>query len=59
MESTGEMTTAIQFYEAAQDFLSLVRVYCYCADVDKVSWLSLHLWGQYKDAILSGYEFPS
>ena len=36
MESTGEMATAVQFYESAQDFLSLVRVYCYCADVDKV-----------------------
>jgi len=37
MESTGEMETALQFYEASQDYLSLVRVYCYCSNLDKVS----------------------
>ncbi len=37
MESTGEMDTALQFYEAAQDFLSLVRVYCYCGNLERVS----------------------
>lgn len=37
MESTGEMETALHFYEAAQDFLSLVRVYCYCGNIEKVS----------------------
>jgi intraflagellar transport protein 140 len=36
MESTGEMETALQYYEAAQDFLSLVRVYCYCNNLEKV-----------------------
>eukprot|EP00057_Strongylocentrotus_purpuratus_P021032 XP_011675506.1 PREDICTED: intraflagellar transport protein 140 homolog [Strongylocentrotus purpuratus] len=37
MESTGEMETALQFYEAAQDYLSLVRVYCYCGNLDKAA----------------------
>ena len=36
MESMGEMEAALQFYEMAQDFLSLVRVYCYCSNMDKV-----------------------
>ena len=38
MESTSEMETALQFYEAARDNLSLVRVYCYCGNLEKVSW---------------------
>ena len=46
MESLGEMDTALQFYEMAQDFLSLVRVYCYCGNMDKVrthlSYILLH-----------------
>ena len=37
MESLGEMDTALQFYELSQDFLSLVRVYCYCSNMEKVS----------------------
>ncbi|XP_067952050.1 intraflagellar transport protein 140 homolog [Watersipora subatra] len=37
MESTGEMETSLQFYEAAQDYLSLVRVYCYCGNLDKAA----------------------
>ncbi|XP_022095457.1 intraflagellar transport protein 140 homolog isoform X2 [Acanthaster planci] len=37
MESTGEMETALQFYEAGQDFLSLVRVYCYCGNLEKAA----------------------
>ena len=41
MESMGEMDAALQFYEMAQDYLSLVRVYCYCGNMDKVI---LHLW---------------
>ena len=41
MESTAEMETALQFYQAAQDILSLVRVYCYCNNMDKVC-KSLH-----------------
>ena len=40
MESLGEMEVALQFYEMAQDYLSLVRVYCYCSNMDKVSRLN-------------------
>ena len=39
MESTGDMETAIQYYETSQDFFSLVRVNCYCGDMEKVSSL--------------------
>ncbi|XP_075533843.1 intraflagellar transport protein rempA isoform X2 [Dermacentor variabilis] len=35
MESIGEMEAALQFYEAAQDYLSLLRVHCYFGNVDK------------------------
>ncbi len=31
------METALQFYEAAHDFLSLVRVHCYCGNLQRVS----------------------
>ena len=48
MESTGDMEAAIQFYETAQDFFSLVRVYCYCGDMEKVS-----------TALLSSVYMPS
>ncbi|ELT94193.1 hypothetical protein CAPTEDRAFT_114177 [Capitella teleta] len=37
MESTGEMEPALQFYEAGQDYLSLVRVYCYCGNIEKAA----------------------
>ncbi|XP_023244589.1 intraflagellar transport protein 140 homolog [Centruroides sculpturatus] len=37
LESIGEMETALQFYEAAQDYLSLVRLYCYCNNLEKAS----------------------
>ena len=37
MESVGEMETALQFYESAQDNLSLVRVHCYCGNMTKVN----------------------
>ncbi|KAG0719814.1 Intraflagellar transport protein 140 [Chionoecetes opilio] len=37
LESTSEMETALQFYEAAQDHLSLVRVYCYCNNLQKAA----------------------
>lgn len=37
MESTGEMETALQYYENAQDYLSLVRVYCYCGNMEKAA----------------------
>lgn len=40
MESTGDMENALQYYENAQDYLSLVRVYCYCGQMDKVDFLS-------------------
>ena len=44
MESLGEMDSALQFYEMAQDYLSLVRVYCYCGNMDKVEVLCfMHL----------------
>ncbi len=36
MESVGEMDAALQFYESAQDNLSLVRVNCFCGNVLKV-----------------------
>ena len=39
MESASEMEIALQFYEAAEDFLSLVRVYCYCGNLEKVDKL--------------------
>ncbi|KAH7979186.1 hypothetical protein HPB49_008610 [Dermacentor silvarum] len=35
MESIGEMEAALQFYEAARDYLSLLRVHCYFGNVDK------------------------
>ncbi|KAK3579473.1 hypothetical protein CHS0354_028282 [Potamilus streckersoni] len=37
MESTGETDSALQYYEMAQDYLSLVRVHCYCNNMDKAS----------------------
>lgn len=37
MESTGEMETALRYYEAANDHLALVRVYCYLNNLEKVN----------------------
>lgn len=37
MESLGEMETALQYYEKSKDFLSLVRVYCYCSNLEKAA----------------------
>ncbi len=37
LESTQEMDAALQFYETARDYLSLVRVNCYCGRLDKVA----------------------
>ena len=37
MESTGEMELALQYYELAEDYLSLVRVYCYCDNLEKAA----------------------
>lgn len=36
MESNGEMDIALKYYEAANDILSLVRVYCFCGNIVKV-----------------------
>ena len=51
MESTSEMETALQFYEAARDNLSLVRVYCYCGNLEKVEqdFLSLKTYLNFVD----------
>ncbi|EEC12043.1 conserved hypothetical protein [Ixodes scapularis] len=35
MESIGEMEAALQFYEASEDYLSLLRVHCYFNNVEK------------------------
>lgn len=44
MESTGEMETALKFYNQAADPLSLVRVYCYCGNIEKASYhFKLHI----------------
>ena len=37
MESTGEMESALHFYTLAKDYLSLVRVHCYCDNLDKAA----------------------
>lgn len=36
MESSGELDVAMKYYEASQDYLSLVRVYCFKNDIQKV-----------------------
>ena len=43
MESNSEMDAALKFYEAANDILSLVRVYCFCGNIEKVAWFQLLL----------------
>ncbi|KAK7788798.1 hypothetical protein R5R35_010909 [Gryllus longicercus] len=37
MESTGQMDLALQFYEEAQDYFSLVRVLCFQHDIEKAA----------------------
>ena len=37
MESVGDMQAALHYYEAAQDYLSLCRVHCYCGNIDKAA----------------------
>lgn len=37
MESTGEMELALQYYELAEDYLSLVRVHSYCDNLEKAA----------------------
>ena len=65
MESAGEMESALQFYEAAKDQLSLVRVYCYCGNLDKAAEIcndtgdraaSYHLARQYENQVRNGLK---
>ncbi|CAJ1080882.1 intraflagellar transport protein 140 homolog [Xyrichtys novacula] len=37
LESQLDMDSALRFYERAQDYLSLVRVYCYMENIEKAS----------------------
>ncbi len=37
LESAGEMELALQYYELAEDYLSLVRVHCYCDNLEKAA----------------------
>lgn len=32
-ESQGDYATALKYYEAAEDILSIVRVHCYCNNI--------------------------
>ena len=34
------METALEYYQAAEDYLSLARVYCYLNDLDKAAKLA-------------------
>ena len=43
MESCGEMEIAKNFYQSSKDYLSLVRIYCYTDQVDKVICLGYML----------------
>ena len=36
MESSGELDVAMRYYEASQDYLSLVRVYCFKNEIQMV-----------------------
>jgi len=36
-ESIGEMDTALQYYEIAKEYLSMVRVLCYCDKVERAA----------------------
>lgn len=70
LESTGEMDAALQYYEYADDYLSLVRVYCYCDNLEKAAEIAnksgnraacYHLARQYEnmDDISSAIHFFS
>lgn len=37
LESQSDMDSALHFYECAQDYLSLVRVYCYMGNIHRVT----------------------
>ena len=55
MESTGEMELALQYYELSEDYLSLVRVYSYCDNLEKVTihkWRQQYFWGKKVDPSL-------
>ena len=41
LDVLGEMDTGLHFYNLAKDYLSLVRVYCYCDNLEKVICLIL------------------
>ena len=51
MEHLGDHSTALSFYKAGQDFLSMIKLYCSLLQFDKVCFtliyvtLSLWLWG--------------
>lgn len=36
LESRAEMDAALQYYGLAQDYFSLVRIYCFQGDIQKV-----------------------
>ena len=70
LESTGEMEAALHYYEVAEDYLSLVRVYCYCENLEKAAEIAnssgnraacYHLARQYEnmDEISSAITFFS
>lgn len=56
LESTGEMETALQFYEAARDHLSLVRVYCYCNNLQKAAEIANETGDRYEFSALPFLE---
>lgn len=37
LESQSDMDSALHFYSLAEDYFSLVRVYCYMEDIQKVT----------------------
>ncbi|XP_054719898.1 intraflagellar transport protein 140 homolog [Uloborus diversus] len=37
LESIDEMETALHYYKTAEDYLSLVRLYCYCNNLEKAA----------------------
>lgn len=39
LESQSDMDSALHFYNLAEDYFSLVRVYCYMEDIQKVTEL--------------------
>lgn len=37
MESIGEMESALHYYEMSQDYLSMVRVHCFCDNMKRAA----------------------